>query len=146
MHKYLSQYADAYPLRYGVRVDVLGLAAQMPPRDYNGTRKDRKGHLKGPERISKGTKKDSKANHQSMQLDAHKNSKLAISKLCAKGGRGKKPPSSRQEGPKGTIQGFILLSVLIFAVFMFGFRASATDKHTANPNGVINSCFIIERS
>ena len=146
MHNYLSLHADAYPWGYGVRVNVLALAAQRPSRDSNGTANDPKGHLKDPEMISKGAKRGSKVNHQSMQLDAHKNSKSAISKICAKGGKGKNSPSSRQEGPQGTIQGFILLSVLIFAIFMFGFRASATDKHTANPNGVINWCLIIERS
>ena len=76
-----------------------------------------------------------------MQLDAHENSNVARNKMCIKGEGGKKSPVSR---PEGTIQGFILLSVLTFAVLLFVvFRASATDKYTPNPNRVINWCFII---
>ena len=85
MHKYLSQYADPYPLRYVVRVDVLGLAAQRHPRDSDGNPKDRKGPPKDSERMSKDAKKGSKVTYQSMQLDTHKNSKFAISSMYAKG-------------------------------------------------------------
>ena len=71
---------------------------------------------RNPKGFQKNALKGSKANHQSMQLDAHKNIKFAISKMYAKGG-GQKFLKFPPRDPESTSHGCILLSVLNLLYF-----------------------------